>query len=374
MARWFAKSPDAEPADESPTLPSGAVRRLAYLTGSLGSIPLLAVAGLLVYHLLQDPGAEAQLSLKEREGMVRGLAFSRSGQSLIAWYLGGPASESETRSGRGKTGPFFQIDPVFGVGLLPDGRRAVLKTHRGVIGIHDRETGELLKQLPKVVSTNLAPLAVSPDGRRIALVEGNRVAVIDVETAALLGEYRTPSRPIRCVAFAPDSATLAIGDEAGEVTLLSPDDARPVATWKAHPNYVTAMGFSADGATLYTGGQDATVRGWRLDDRTRERTLADLPGPVTSLDVSPGGRSLAVACGEKAAWLLDLDRGGQSRRLPAEHAETVLVAKFSPDGRSLATGASDGSVRVWAVPETESPPHSPPPNPQDPDRTRGSRG
>jgi WD40 repeat protein len=373
MARWFAGNPDAEPSDESAPSPSGTFRRLAYLTGGLGSIPLVAVAGLLVYHLLQDPGVEAQLSFKEREGMVRGLDFSRGGQSLIAWYLGGPVSEWETRTGRGRTGPFFRIDPVFGVGLLPDDRRVVLKTHRGVVGVHDRETGELLKQLPKVVSTNLAPLAVSPDGKRVALVEVNRVMLIDVESATLLGDYATPGRPIRCLAFTPDSATLAVGDEAGEVTLLSPADALPVARWVAHPNFVTAMGFSPDGATLYTGGQDATVRAWRPSDHASLGTFGDLPGPVTSLDVSPGGRSLALACGEKSAWMIDLDRGGRSRKLPAEHAEKVLVAKFSPDGRSLATGASDGSVRVWAVPGADAAPPSPPPDQTERDRARGSR-
>ena len=42
--------------------------------------------------------------------------------------------------------------------------------------------------------------------------------------------------------------------------------------------------------------------------------------------------------------------GGPSGDKPRAHGQTVLTLAFSPDGRSLASGSSDGTIRIWSVP------------------------
>jgi WD40 repeat protein len=48
--------------------------------------------------------------------------------------------------------------------------------------------------------------------------------------------------------------------------------------------------------------------------------------------------------------LLDASSGGEVVRFVG-HGGTVLGLAFSPDGRTLATGGLDASIKLWDVPE-----------------------
>ncbi len=373
MRRWLKNLTGGNDGPGAGPAGSARVRRLAFLTGGLGGIPLLAVGSLLVYHLLSEPAGEAIYAFKEREGMVRSLVFSPDGQSLMACYLGGPLSHWNPRTGMARPSALDQLDPVFAVGLLDDHSRAILKTHRGLLGVYDQRTGELLKQLPLLVSTNLAPVIVSPDRTMVAVADGKAAFVVDIESSRVLGEVIPSGKPVRCLAFSPDSRTLAMGDESGRLTVCSTKDLGVLAGWEAHPNFINALGFSHDGATLYTGGQDGSVRSWSAADGQPGRSWGDLPGPVSSVALAPGGRWLGLACGELVARLIDLEDEGASRSLPTGQDARALVVAFSPDGRTVATGANDGSVRIWPMPDIPATSTSPPPPPSERDRTRGSR-
>lgn len=79
------------------------------------------------------------------------------------------------------------------------------------------------------------------------------------------------------------------------------------------------MAFSSDGERLASAGSDQTIRVW------------DVPGPS------------GIARPE--AW--------QSKpRLFQGHTDEILALAWSPDGRNLASGGKDGTVRIWA-PERE---------------------
>ena len=75
--------------------------------------------------------------------------------------------------------------------------------------------------------------------------------------------------------------------------------------------------------------------------------------------VSPNGRLLAGAgateeSDDTAVLLWDLSEPQAPRRLDMRltgHTEAVHVITFSPDGRTLATGGADGTIRLWNVAE-----------------------
>lgn len=112
---------------------------------------------------------------------------------------------------------------------------------------------------------------------------------------------------------------------------------------------ITAVAFSKDNQTILTSGYHE-VLAWSTKEGKLQQRITGLPERIHSIDIHPGGNQMAVAGGSPG-------RSGEVRvtnladgslvKLLHKSDDLCLSAKFNPEGTSLATSGTDGTVRVY---------------------------
>jgi WD40 repeat protein/tRNA A-37 threonylcarbamoyl transferase component Bud32 len=237
--------------------------------------------------------------------------------------------------------------------LTPDGREVVTASDQGELAWWDLRSGR--KTRAHRIGRGYHALALSPDGRSVAVGIETGIQVVDAQT----GETETASadvaeRPISLV-FSPDAKTVVSTNDDGSLTLWDAHSAAPRERLRGH--MASQAVFSRDGKTLYTVSGDGTAIAWDLTEGRRLRRpfgfTSDRASDAMSDEhpgrFSPDGRLIAVGLADRGIALLDAGTltpsGSELRRTGGE----VKALAFSPDGATLAAVDGRGTTTVWDV-------------------------
>ena len=234
------------------------------------------------------------------------------------------------------------------------------------VHVWDLATGERIRTLAGQAAAVTA-LTFSGDGGRVIVAdEKSTVRSWDVRTGQVVGEGR-PHVPLFQMVSLGDGAKVLSASWQPSVRIW---DAGTFAVERTilHADILACVTVAPDGSQFVLGTDDGAVAVWRLPDGTPAGTLRSAGTPPTSCAYSPDGSRIAVAFEDGRLDLWDattLDRtisltaavapaGPASRsadwRVQAGMRRVGLQADaiaFAPDGATLASAWSDGTIRLW---------------------------
>ncbi|HYH85054.1 MAG TPA: caspase family protein [Pyrinomonadaceae bacterium] len=229
--------------------------------------------------------------------------------------------------------------------LSPDGK-VVAVSGADSVRLLDAETGATLRVVEKLSKQSPAKVAFSPDGQTLATADRATWKLWDVVTGKLLRGGTPAKIPIQetktsvevnisGLAFSRDGQRLALSTDRG-VELWDALEGRFI---RAVPedrlyNSFESVAFSRDGSRLVAGAGSGAVRLWDATGAREVATLAGHAARLSQLAFSRDGRMMLT--GWMSPWVWDLRAGAIART----YKGTWKSAAFTSDGKSL-IGAGD---------------------------------
>ena len=356
-------------------LPSGAVARL-------GTLRFRAGYGTRLYFL----GKTRNLVSRDETGRVR------------FWDLDTGRVLREINVGRSSTGLAVSSDgnTIAAVGHEFD---RVKREYHCTLKVFDARSTMVRKEIEWIEPSGGAPtaLAMSPDRTSVLTASGiGKLRLWDIASGDELLDYDLGRRSVDDLAFSPDGEWLAIGgrresylwqfqsgDEPknlpavaqGVMSVVFSPDGKWLATGSSEDNgvrlwnvktqklqrrlrgqanyHLATVAFSPDGGQLlvprsphskpFTGG----IEVWDVKTGKTVRTLAAGTG-FGRFAVSRDGKRIAAISGDSIK-VIDVDSGKQIRTEFAGPTGDPYNVVFSPDGRSLVSSDTNGSIRYWSA-------------------------
>ncbi|HWT49452.1 MAG TPA: WD40 repeat domain-containing protein, partial [Mycobacterium sp.] len=193
-------------------------------------------------------------------------------------------------------------------------------------------------------------LAFNPaeDAQDLVAFGGNNktVTLWDTKNGRKVTDYPVGAG-VTSVAFSRTGDRVVVGRLDGTIEILNGRTLAPLGgQFLADPGVVHAAAFSPDGARIVSGGDDNTVKVWdAFSQAPIGKPLRGHHGAVSAVAFNNTGTHIVSSSLDGSVYLWDAVFG---LSVPAGQGKAVRAVAFSnSDSRRMASGGSDGTVKLW---------------------------
>jgi WD40 repeat protein len=278
---------------------------------------------------------------------------------LKHWVDAGASWDEAALKAFGETAPADKLGPlpatpsaVVALAVSPDGKKLAIGRENRVqvhdLGKPDQPVLTTLEGHKDLVQS----LAWSPDGKTLATGGYRTVLVFDASTWQVTHTLAAPLEGrVTAMAFLPDTATLVLADGAqgqrGLVHFWPLGEGKPAATIEAHTDNILSLALSRDGKLLATGGADFMAKVWDVASRKETAKLEGHTNHVLALAFNPDGTQLATGGADKELKVWDVRSKEQLMQLGDRSAPVVTGLHWTADGAKIYTVNDQGAPRVY---------------------------
>lgn len=259
--------------------------------------------------------------------------------------------------------PAHQLDqPVAALALSPDGKQLAVSRHDRV-QLLDAASLQPQRELaghPGPVNA----IHYAKDGTRLLTASGvpgirGSAHLWDLTTGTLIREFGEGSRDIFYDAeFSPDETLVATAGYDRAVTLWDASTGQRRHHIEVHNGAVFDLAFSPDGKVLASASADQTLKLWNTATGERLDTLNQPEGGQHSVLFTPDGKFILAAGADKKIrkWhLLSVDKPRLNPLVHTRfaHEDDIVRLALSPDGSRLVSSSADFTLKLWSLPDLD---------------------
>jgi WD40 repeat protein len=225
----------------------------------------------------------------------------------------------------------------------------------------DASTGQELPSL-EGSTPGANTFAVSPDGKLIAIGTRNDPNSLDFNQTIKLWDVASSKQSrslegqvgeINSIAFSRDGKLIACGSRDHSVRLWDVVSGTQLPPLTGHADVVNSVAFSPDAKLIVSGSRDKTVKLWDTATGKEHNSISRNANDISSISVSPDGNVLALSTGHQIKlWEVTTDQplrflegltnnSGTSDEEPSQDVSFT----FSPDGRTI-SATDNHSVKL----------------------------
>jgi RNA polymerase sigma factor (sigma-70 family) len=305
-------------------------------------------------------GRELRRFHLDQRSTLGAIAISPDGKTIAAGIVSGTV-DGRIRLWETETGRLvreLQGDKEQATAQLvfsPTGKMLAAHSERGdnAIALWDLDTGKVVR---KLLHANVGHVAFAPDGKTLASIcfdgeaFGQPDAILrlwEVATGKQLHQFQGQRGGEQAFAFSPDGKVLASivkHQDSYQIRLWEPATGQELRRFPEGGDrfFIHRLGFAPDGKALIS----SSSRGFEFWDPATGKLFRRF-NRGGAIAVSPDGQVVGTYSRGDHVVQLWKAATGQDLHMFQGHNRAVRRLAFASDGKVLATGGDDGTVRLW---------------------------